>query len=163
MCHQTTYTRARTNLAALYDEVTANRKVVIILRRGAEDVALVAAEELDGLLETAHLLRSAANAKRLLTALWPVPNAPPVPRGLLMRCAGAQVLTNPRKKPYSDVSRARLCAILASSWLAALSVACRPCMRPRISPRDRFCPSFVLPSIRKTGISKHTIAFISAA
>ena len=66
---QTTYTRARANLAALCDEVTANREVVIIQRRGAEDVALVAAEELDGLLETAHLLRSSANAERLLTAL----------------------------------------------------------------------------------------------
>ena len=52
---QTTYTRARANLAALCDEVTANREVVIIQRRGAEDVALVAAQELDGLLETAHL------------------------------------------------------------------------------------------------------------
>jgi antitoxin YefM len=32
-------------------------------------VALVAADELAGLLETAHLLRSPANAERLLTAL----------------------------------------------------------------------------------------------
>ena len=54
---QTTYTRARANLAALSDEVTANREVAIIQRRGAEDVALVAAQELDGLLETAYLLR----------------------------------------------------------------------------------------------------------
>ena len=66
---RTTYTRARANLAALCDEVTANREVVIIQRRGAEDVALVAAQELGGLLETAHLLRSPANAERLLTAL----------------------------------------------------------------------------------------------
>ena len=56
-------------LAALCDEVTANREVVIIHRRGAGDVALIAAEELSGLLETAHLLRSPANAERLLTAL----------------------------------------------------------------------------------------------
>jgi hypothetical protein len=49
-------TTARANLAALCDEVTANREVVIIHRRGAEDVALIAAEELSGLLETAHLL-----------------------------------------------------------------------------------------------------------
>jgi antitoxin YefM len=32
-------------------------------------VALVAADELAGLLETAHLLRSPANARRLLAAL----------------------------------------------------------------------------------------------
>ena len=66
---QTTYTRARANLAALCDEVTASREVAIIQRRGAEDVALVAAQELGGLLETAHLLRSPANTERLLTAL----------------------------------------------------------------------------------------------
>ena len=69
MAIQTTYTNARANLAALCDEVTANREIVIIHRRGAEDVALIAAEELSGLLETAHLLRSPTNAERLLTAL----------------------------------------------------------------------------------------------
>ena len=69
MAIQTTYTHARARLAALLDEVTKNREVVIIQRRGSEDVAMIAAEELDGLLETAHLLRSPANADRLLTTL----------------------------------------------------------------------------------------------
>jgi antitoxin YefM len=69
MTIQTTYTQARAQLATLIDEVTNNREVVIIQRRGAEDVALIAADELTGLLETAHLLRSPANAERLLTAL----------------------------------------------------------------------------------------------
>lgn len=69
MTIQTTYTQARANLARLFDEVSDNREVVIITRRGGEDVALVAAAELAGLLETAHLLRSPANAERLLTAL----------------------------------------------------------------------------------------------
>ena len=69
MAIQTTYTHARAHLAAFCDEVTANREVVIIQRRGAGDVALIAAEELSGLLETAHLLRSPKNAERLLTAL----------------------------------------------------------------------------------------------
>ncbi len=69
MAIQTTYTQARAQLATLLDEVTSNREVVIIQRRGAEDVALIAADELASLLETAHLLRSPANAERLLTAL----------------------------------------------------------------------------------------------
>ncbi|MBI3949734.1 MAG: type II toxin-antitoxin system prevent-host-death family antitoxin [Acidobacteria bacterium] len=69
MAIQTTYSKARANLAALLDRVTANREIVIINRRGAEDVALVAASELSSLLETAHLLRSPKNAQRLLTAL----------------------------------------------------------------------------------------------
>ncbi len=66
---QATYTQARANLATLWDEVTLNREVVIIKRRGAEPVALIAAGELEGLMETAHLLRSPKNAERLLRAL----------------------------------------------------------------------------------------------
>jgi antitoxin YefM len=69
MSNQTTYTKARANLARLCNQVTANREIIIINRRGAEDVALVAASELSSLLETAHLLRSPKNAQRLLSAL----------------------------------------------------------------------------------------------
>ena len=49
--------------------MVADRDVVVIRRRGAEDVALIAADELESILETAHLLRSPKNAERLLTAL----------------------------------------------------------------------------------------------
>jgi antitoxin YefM len=66
---QTTYTTARENFAKLCEQVASNREIVIINRRGAENVALVAADELSGLLETAHLLRSPKNAQRLLVAL----------------------------------------------------------------------------------------------
>lgn len=69
MPNQTTYTKARANFAELCNQVAANREVIIINRRGAEDVALVAASELSSLLETAHLLRSPKNAERLLSAL----------------------------------------------------------------------------------------------
>lgn len=69
MTIQTTYTQARTQFAHLCDAVTNDREIVIIHRRGAEDVALIAADELAGLLETAHLLKSPANAERLLNAL----------------------------------------------------------------------------------------------
>jgi antitoxin YefM len=64
-----TYTQARENLASLLNRVTRDREIAIIKRRGGEDVALVSADELSGLLETAHLLRSPANAKRLLAAI----------------------------------------------------------------------------------------------
>jgi antitoxin YefM len=69
MAKETTYTNARANLAALCDEAAEKREVVIIHRRGARDVALVAADELESLIETAHLLRSPKNAARLLSAL----------------------------------------------------------------------------------------------
>ncbi|MCJ7586727.1 MAG: type II toxin-antitoxin system Phd/YefM family antitoxin [Candidatus Aminicenantes bacterium] len=66
---QTTYTRARANLAKLMDSVAEDREIVIIERRNAENVAMVAAEELNSLLETAHLMRSPKNSRRLLAAL----------------------------------------------------------------------------------------------
>ena len=69
MAIDTTYTRLRENLASVLDRVSEDREVVIVRRRGSPDVALLPAEELSSLMETAHLLRSPANAKRLLTAL----------------------------------------------------------------------------------------------
>ncbi len=69
MAHRTSYTEARANFATLCNRAIENREVIMINRRGAEDVALVAADELSSLLETAHLLRSPRNARRLLAAL----------------------------------------------------------------------------------------------
>lgn len=65
----TTYTNVRTNLAHFLDAVVDDREMVIIQRRGQEDVVMISAAELGGLLETAHLLRSPKNAERLLAAL----------------------------------------------------------------------------------------------
>ncbi|KEF33403.1 MULTISPECIES: type II toxin-antitoxin system Phd/YefM family antitoxin [Deinococcus] len=64
-----TYTQARAELATLMDRAVNDRETVIIERRGRESVALIAADELRSLQETAHLLRSPGNARRLLTAL----------------------------------------------------------------------------------------------
>ena len=69
MTIQTTYTQARDGLAKLLDQVTHDREIVVIHRRGEEEVAMIAASELESLLETAYLLRSPANAERLLSAL----------------------------------------------------------------------------------------------
>lgn len=66
---QTTYTNARANFAGLCDEVTENREIVLIRRRKGSNVAMIAADELQSLVETAHLLRSPKNAERLLSAL----------------------------------------------------------------------------------------------
>ncbi len=64
-----TYTSAREQLATLLDRVTKDREIVIIQRRGSEDVAMIAADELASLTETAYLLRSPQNAERILSAL----------------------------------------------------------------------------------------------
>ena len=69
MTIQTTYTQARATLAKLLDQVTHDREVVVIQRRGEEDVAMISAAELESLMETVYLLRSEKNAQRLLSAL----------------------------------------------------------------------------------------------
>ena len=66
---ETTYTALRERLAGFLDQVTDDREVVIVRRRGARDVALIPADELSSLMETAYLLRSRKNAKRLLQSL----------------------------------------------------------------------------------------------
>jgi antitoxin YefM len=69
MATETSYTELRQNLAAYLDRVVDDREVIVVKRRGARDVAIIAADELAGLEETAYLLRSPANARRLQRAL----------------------------------------------------------------------------------------------
>jgi antitoxin YefM len=66
---QTTYTHARANFASLCDEVIENQEIVLIRRRKGSNVAMIAADELQSLVESAHLLRSPKNAERLFSAL----------------------------------------------------------------------------------------------
>jgi len=69
MAVKTSYSHARQHLATLWDEVEDSREAAVIQRRGHEDMALIPADELSSLRETAYLLRSPANAARLLAAL----------------------------------------------------------------------------------------------
>ena len=68
MQNDVTYTQARAQLATLIDQVIDSRDPIVIRRRGREPVALIAAGELAGWMETAYLLRSPKNARRLLEA-----------------------------------------------------------------------------------------------
>ena len=61
-------TQARANLATLLDSVTNDGATVIIRRPGRPDVALIAADELAGLIETVRLPTPPENGIRLLTA-----------------------------------------------------------------------------------------------
>lgn len=69
MTVKTSYSHARENLASLWDQVEDSREAAVIQRRGHEDMALIPADELSSLRETAYLLRSPENALRLLSAL----------------------------------------------------------------------------------------------
>ncbi len=64
-----TYSTARDHLAEVWDKTVSTREPVVVSRRGTESIVLLPLEEWEGLQETAHLLRSPANAKRLLAAL----------------------------------------------------------------------------------------------
>ncbi|MDR3054001.1 MAG: type II toxin-antitoxin system Phd/YefM family antitoxin [Zoogloeaceae bacterium] len=69
MTIETTYSQVRGQLKTLMDRAVDDREIIVVNRRHGGNVALIAADELDGLLETAHLLRSEKNAERLLSAL----------------------------------------------------------------------------------------------
>lgn len=69
MTIETTYSQAREQLKTLMDRAVNDREVILVRRRAGGDVAMIAADELESLVETAHLLRSSKNAARLLTAL----------------------------------------------------------------------------------------------
>lgn len=69
MSRQVSYSYARQNLAEILRVAEEAGEPVIITRRGHEDIAVVAAAELRSVEETAHLLRSPRNARRLLAAL----------------------------------------------------------------------------------------------
>lgn len=69
MTIETTYSQAREQLKSLMDRAVEDREVIVVRRRVGGDVAMIAADELESLVETAHLLRSSRNAQRLLAAL----------------------------------------------------------------------------------------------
>ena len=69
MTIETTYSQAREQLKSLMDRAVDDREVILVRRRSGGSVAMIAADELQSLMETAHLLRSPKNAERLLAAL----------------------------------------------------------------------------------------------
>ena len=69
MSIKVSYSHAREHLADIWNAVEDSRGAAVIHRRGHEDMALIPADELASLRETAYLLRSPRNAARLLAAL----------------------------------------------------------------------------------------------
>ena len=63
-----TYSTARANLASTMDRVCNDHEALIITRNGEQAVVMLSLEDYNALEETAYLLRSPANAKRLLSA-----------------------------------------------------------------------------------------------
>ncbi|MFZ5504416.1 type II toxin-antitoxin system Phd/YefM family antitoxin [Methyloversatilis discipulorum] len=63
-----TYSAARANLASTMDRVCENHEALIITRNGEQSVVMLSLEDFQALEETAYLLRSPVNARRLLSA-----------------------------------------------------------------------------------------------
>ncbi|MBT2274332.1 type II toxin-antitoxin system Phd/YefM family antitoxin [Rhodococcus qingshengii] len=64
-----TYSESRARYAETLNAVTDDREEVVITRAGHEPVVMVALDDYESLKETAYLLRSPENARRLLTAI----------------------------------------------------------------------------------------------
>ena len=62
------YSSARANLAKTMDRVCHDHEALIITRNGEKSVVMLSLEDFQSLEETAYLLRSPSNARRLLSA-----------------------------------------------------------------------------------------------
>ena len=67
--HATTYTTVRANLASVMDRVCDDHEPLIITRNGEQSVVMLSLEDYKALEETSYLLRTPANARRLLAAV----------------------------------------------------------------------------------------------
>ena len=63
------YSEARRKLKSLMDQAVDDRTPITITRKSGEPVVLVAQSEFNAMEETLHLLRTPANASRLLESL----------------------------------------------------------------------------------------------
>ncbi len=64
-----TYTSARGNLAKTMAKVCDDHSPVVITRKTAQPVVMMSLEDFEALEETAYLLRSPKNARRLLESI----------------------------------------------------------------------------------------------
>lgn len=64
-----TYTAARESLASTMDQVCDDHDPIIITRNRDQAVVMISLEDYESLEETAYLLRSPANAQRLIESI----------------------------------------------------------------------------------------------
>lgn len=64
-----TYSESRANYAETLNSVVDNREEVVVTRAGRDPVVIVSLDDYESLKETAYLLRSPENARRLLASI----------------------------------------------------------------------------------------------
>jgi antitoxin YefM len=63
------YSELRNNLASCMEKVCDDRAPLVVTRQNARSVVIMSEQDYDGLMETVHLLKSPANAARLLRSI----------------------------------------------------------------------------------------------
>ena len=77
------YTDLRNNLAKYMDEVCDSHAPLHVTRQNARTVVMVSEDDYEGLMETVHLLKSPANAERLLRSIAELDGANATERELI--------------------------------------------------------------------------------
>jgi antitoxin YefM len=78
-----TYTTARQNLAKTMENVCKDHAPVIVTRKTADSVVIISLEDYEALEETAYLLRSPKNARRLIGSITQLEDGQGTKRDLL--------------------------------------------------------------------------------
>ncbi len=63
------YTQARQNLKDVLDRVTNDADCTVVVRRDGDDAVIMSKSHYDSIMETLYLMRSPANAKRLMESV----------------------------------------------------------------------------------------------
>ena len=79
----TTYTAVRQNLAKTMEKVCKDHSPVIVTRKKNESVVIMSLEDYEALEETAYLLRSPKNTRRLIESIAQLEEGKGTERGLI--------------------------------------------------------------------------------
>ena len=77
------YTAARQNLAKTMEKVCSDRAPVIVTRKSSQSVVIMSLEDFEALEETAYLLRSPKNTRRLIESIAQLENSKGTERELI--------------------------------------------------------------------------------
>ncbi len=78
-----TYTAARQNFAKTIEKVCKDRAPIIVTRKSSESVVIMSLEDFESLEETAYLLRSPKNTRRLIESIAQLENGKGIEKELI--------------------------------------------------------------------------------
>jgi len=123
-----TYSDFRARLAAYMDQVCDNRAPLHVTRQRGRTVVVISEDEFDGWLETLHLLRSPANARRLMESIAAADAGKLVERGR-MGGAPAKPIMQPRGRMMGIASAPPILRAHRAGLLYAVVQRVRPSTR----------------------------------